>query len=284
MSGEGGPLSHSIADVCTCALGGPCAMCAPAPKLPAAPVCQHQLPPDYDPELPALCVKCSGYIAPTAARPVRESTARKGDWMQTYSGRQYWPLDPRAADVDIRDICEHLLNMCRYCGACRRFYSVLEHSLGALYVARAWIAAGGIWFHDTEQGRDARRNWLLAVFAHDFAEAYCHDLIRPIKYCISGYKEVEQDNEDAIARALKIRSVGPRRRDIKEIDHAMLLAEQAAIMLKPPEKWAPIVVAEEMRAAADRYMKLQRWLPWRRSRWWLRREFMRQFRELQAAA
>ena len=56
-------------------------------------------------------------------------SARKGDWMQTYTGRQFWPIDPRANEVHIEDIAHALSMMCRYNGHCRTFYSVAEHSV-----------------------------------------------------------------------------------------------------------------------------------------------------------
>lgn len=40
-------------------------------------------------------------------------TQRKGDWMQTWSGRQFWPLDPRVEDIDLRDIAHSLSMQCR---------------------------------------------------------------------------------------------------------------------------------------------------------------------------
>ena len=48
---------------------------------------------------------------------------RKGDWMQTISGRQFWPIDPRPEDVFIEDIAHALSMMCRFNGHCDRFYS-----------------------------------------------------------------------------------------------------------------------------------------------------------------
>ena len=27
---------------------------------------------------------------------------RKGDWMQTYTGKAFWPLDPRPEELDAR--------------------------------------------------------------------------------------------------------------------------------------------------------------------------------------
>lgn len=58
-------------------------------------------------------------------------TAKHGDdstWIQTFTGRQFWPLDPRAEDVDIRDIAHALSMKCRYNGHCREFYSIADHS------------------------------------------------------------------------------------------------------------------------------------------------------------
>ena len=101
-------------------------------------------------------------------------TERKGDWMQTFTGRQYWPLDPRADEVDPVDIAHHLSMICRYCGASTRFYSVAEHTLGVLYV--------GLREADRRLPAFARYSRLViaALLLHDAAEAYCHDLLRPI--------------------------------------------------------------------------------------------------------
>lgn len=165
---------------------------------------------------------------------------RKGDWMQTASGRQYWPLDPRASEVDMGDIVHHLSMICRYCGACLRFYSVLEHSLGVLYVARRAALREGA------HPRSVRHVSRHAAM-HDAPEAYCHDLIRPIKRCVDGYAEVEEANAKAIAWALRLPIIsGVEHALIKSADNAMLLAEQAALMAPAPAKWSPIDVPQEM--------------------------------------
>ena len=53
--------------------------------------------------------------------------SRGGGWLQTWSGRMFWPLDPRDDEVDICDIAHALAHQCRFGGHCRRFYSVAEH-------------------------------------------------------------------------------------------------------------------------------------------------------------
>lgn len=99
-----------------------------------------------------------------------EQTPRRGDWMITFTGRRFWPLDPSADDVDFRDIGHALSLICRYGGHVRRFYSVAEHS--------ALLAR---YFLDREMVGAAR--WALI---HDAPEAYVGDIIRPIKHELDG--------------------------------------------------------------------------------------------------
>lgn len=172
-------------------------------------------------------------------------TERRGDWMQTFTGKQYWPLDPRAEDVDPHDIAHHLSMICRYCGACNRFYSVAEHSVGVLYIGT----------------REAKRRGILSVnlqrhlLLHDAPEAYCHDLIRPIKRCIEGYVEIEGLNYDAICKRFRLRGLKPNEAAlIKQADNAVLLAEQARLMGPAPAKWTPIEVPDQMVIDATRWI------------------------------
>lgn len=105
-------------------------------------------------------------VAPMAA------TERKGDFMQTFSARQFWPLDARTAEVHIDDIAHSLSLQCRYAGHCLRFYSVAEH---CVHVAR-WI-----WWHSTPM------NALIGLL-HDATEAYLVDMPRPVKRSLYDYR------------------------------------------------------------------------------------------------
>lgn len=194
-----------------------------------------------------------GVYSPDQGRAVDEGcglpqTERKGDWMQTFTGRQYWPLDPRADDVCLEDIGHHLGMMCRYCGACRRFYSVAEHSVGVLHVGTRQLERLGVIGNPVF----ARRHLLL----HDAPEAYCHDLIRPIKRCVHGYAEVEHANACAIGVHFGLPPMTPQLAVlVKAADNAMLLAEQTRLMAPAPAKWSPIDVPAEMLADAHVFLE-----------------------------
>ena len=200
---------------------------------------------------------------------------RKGDWMQTASGEQFWPLDPRASEVNPVDIAHHLSLICRYCGASKRFYSVAEHTLGVLHVGmREAIRRNPL----------AEFNRLLAValLLHDASEAYCHDLIRPIKRNIIGYDAIEAANMRAIFLAFDIDPIDVTgfKSIVKDADNAMLLAEQDALMLPAPAKWAPVTVPAAMLDDAKRYMRRNRWQIWRQWSWWNKRAMLRAMRQL----
>lgn len=194
--------------------------------------------------------------APDQGRAVDEGcglpqTERRGDWMQTYTGRQYWPLDPRPDDVCMEDIGHHLSMLCRYCGACLRFYSVAEHSVGVLHVVTGALKRQHMTLPPSRFTAIRRHAHL-----HDAPEAYCHDLIRPIKRCVTGYAEVEAANADAIALRFGLGFVGHQAKDIiKAADNAMLLAEQAVLMAPAPAKWSPIDVPEGMLADAAAFLE-----------------------------
>ncbi|OKP79914.1 hypothetical protein BTE77_06520 [Ensifer adhaerens] len=100
---------------------------------------------------------------------------RHGDWMQTWSARKFWPLDPRSEEVFIEDIAHSLSMQCRYAGHCRRFYSVAEHSV---LMAR--------WLLPTHGPEIA-----LWGLLHDASESYLVDVPRPVKPSLVGYKEAE---------------------------------------------------------------------------------------------
>lgn len=140
---------------------------------------------------------------------------RKGDWMQTATGRAFWPVDPRPDEVEIEDIAHALANMCRFAGHCREFYSVAQHSV---LVARALPPAARLW-----------------GLLHDASEAYIVDVPRPLKPYLPGYREAEDNVMEAIVERFGLTPAMPE--EVKRIDNAILADEAAQIMLKPPRDW-----------------------------------------------
>lgn len=144
-----------------------------------------------------------------------------GDWMQTASGRAFYPLDPRPEDVSIYDIAAGLSRICRYAGQLRddvEHYSVAEHSV---CLARHFHARGEM---------DLAR-WALM---HDASE-FCGEMIRPIKHAVSEYRSIEARIMRAVCRRFGLPPDEPC--EIKQADMRILLDERDAVMATPPAPW-----------------------------------------------
>lgn len=90
-----------------------------------------------------------------------ETPERVGDYIQTFSGKRFYPFDPRPEDICIKDIAHALANQCRFAGHTSVFYSVAEHSVRVSWECPPEYALWGL--------------------LHDAPEAYVIDLPRPIK-------------------------------------------------------------------------------------------------------
>lgn len=131
-------------------------------------------------------------------------------WMQTYSGRVYYPADPRPEDVALEDIAHHLSMLCRFTGAGRRFYSVAEHSVHVSMLVPP---------------EDA-----LVALMHDAPEAYTNDINRPLKHApgMQGYRAIEARNWRAIAVHFGLPFELPA--SVKKADNEMLFHERCALL------------------------------------------------------
>jgi 5'-deoxynucleotidase YfbR-like HD superfamily hydrolase len=136
-------------------------------------------------------------------------------WIQTFSGRQFWPLNPRAEEVEIEDVAHALSNLCRYNGHTRRFYSVAQHSV---LVSRIVPAADALW-----------------GLLHDAPEAYIADLSRPVKRHMPGYRDVERRLMVAVAERFGLS--WPEPASVKTADLIALRTERRDLMATPPIPW-----------------------------------------------
>ncbi|MBF0417790.1 MAG: phosphohydrolase [Magnetococcales bacterium] len=140
---------------------------------------------------------------------------RDGAWIQTFTGRQFWPLDARADEVVIEDIAHSLGMLCRFNGHCRRFYSVAEHA---------------VWVSRLVGAEDAR--WGLM---HDAAEAYLSDLPKPLKQVMTDFTHWEERLLRVIAARFGL--VGLPSERVKDADWRLLANEKTALMAPEPAPW-----------------------------------------------
>ncbi len=143
---------------------------------------------------------------------------RVGDWIQTFTGRQFWPLDPRVDEICIEDVAHSLALQCRYAGHVEVFYSVAEHSWRVSRVCDPAVALWGL--------------------LHDAAEAYLVDLPRPIKRFSdlgAHYREIEARLMVVIAERFGLAMPEPP--DVKKSDDFMLRWEARDLMKPPPVPW-----------------------------------------------
>lgn len=134
-----------------------------------------------------------------------------GDWFLTFTGKKFYPVDPRLEDICIEDIARSLSNQCRFAGhVMAGFYSVAQHSLIV--------------------SREVPREHALWGLLHDAAEAYCQDIIRPLKKHpdLEGYRHIEARLEAAIAARFQLPLPMPA--CVKEADDRALMTERRDLL------------------------------------------------------
>ncbi len=146
------------------------------------------------------------------------TTSRCGDWMQTFTGRAFYPMDPRVEDIDPLDIAHALSLLCRYGGHVNRFYSVAEHCVLMSYAV-------------------APENALWALL-HDATEAYMGDMIRPLKLAMPTYRIAEDHLMKVICDRFGIPATCPT--EVKAADNRILRDERAALLRAAPLPWNSI--------------------------------------------
>lgn len=155
---------------------------------------------------------------------------RLGDWCQTFTGKMFWPIDPRPEEVCIEDIAHALSLQCRFAGHCREFYSVAEHSVRVSEAVADLLEASPTGESD--------RIVVLKALLHDAAEAYCVDLPRPIKRASAMGKEYMQIEDRIHAAIFQHFDLTPDLPDvIKNFDNVLLMTEMRDIMAAPPRAW-----------------------------------------------
>lgn len=117
-------------------------------------------------------------------------------WIETANGIKFHFLNPKADEIDIKDIAYALANQCRFNGHVP-FFSVAEHSVAV--AARLPVRLQ------------------LAGLLHDAAEAYLSDIPSPIKQWLPEYQAMENKVQTVIYDKFK---VSLSEQDVKEIKAA----------------------------------------------------------------
>lgn len=140
---------------------------------------------------------------------------RKGNWMISYKGNKLFPLDLRPEDIDIEEIAHSLSNLCRFGGHCKEFYSVAQHSTLVSFLLPD--------------------NLKLVGLLHDATEAYCGDMIRPLKKSLPQFDLIETNIWTAIALRYNLPMYPPERVYLE--DARVLLAEKRSLLVDHKHKW-----------------------------------------------
>jgi hypothetical protein len=139
----------------------------------------------------------------------------RGNWMQTYTGKVFYPVAPSVEDIDPVDIAHSLALQCRYGGHVDRFYSVAEH---CVLMSQAVSPENA-----------------LHALLHDATEAYVSDVPRPLKGHLPNYKDIEDTVWVEIASYFGVGLEIPT--EVWEADNRILLTERAALLSQTKHKW-----------------------------------------------
>lgn len=133
-------------------------------------------------------------------------------WIQTFTGKRFWPLDPRPEEVNILDIAHALSLKCRFTGQCRCFYSVAQHSVHVAEVT------GSLW-----------------GLLHDAGEAYLADVATPVKKHLPDFHTLEANIMRAVCDRFGLPLIEPP--EVKHADRVLLATERRDLMPSPPRPW-----------------------------------------------
>lgn len=145
----------------------------------------------------------------------KERLSKVEGWIQTFTGIQFWPMNPCSEDLDIIDIAKSLSQQCRYTGHTREFYSVAEH---AVRVSRILPPE--------------YKQWGLM---HDASEAYLADMASPVKKFFLLYQEKEEQLHKLVAERFELSWPMPNK--VTEADWIMLATEKRDLLGPEPASW-----------------------------------------------
>jgi hypothetical protein len=145
-------------------------------------------------------------------------------WIQTFTGKQFWPLSPDPDDIDIIDIAHALSNVCRFTGHSYDFYSVAQH---CVFVSQH---VGAV----SENPNDT-----LWGLLHDAPEAYLCDVASPVKHAPGEFGKLYREYEKVLMDCICVKFGLPLEEPeiVRAVDARMLATERRDLMAAPPRAW-----------------------------------------------
>lgn len=147
-------------------------------------------------------------------------------WMLTATGAQVDLRWMNAGSVSLLDVAHHLSQLNRFTGACRRPYSVAEHSLLVVEILEREMAIRS-------------PSALMAGLMHDAHEAYTQDLSTPMKQLVgTAWSEEEHRIQFAVLDRFQLRTAYVAHRDVlRQADLVALATERAALLPPAGPAW-----------------------------------------------
>ena len=138
-------------------------------------------------------------------------------WIQTYTGKKFYPLNPGVEDICIEDIAHALSMQCRFTGHCKFHYSIAQHSVLVSYLS-----------DDKDR---------MHALLHDASEAYICDLSSPLKRSVrfAEYRKIESVLQAAILRKFGLDEKEPS--SVKTADLTMLGIEAKTLLFPIHPEW-----------------------------------------------
>lgn len=170
-------------------------------------------------------------------------------WIETISGKRFDLARPNPKDVDIKDIACALAKTARFNGHTKGLLSVATHLINTQQLLKEWgepieVQLGG--------------------FTHDFPEAYCHDVARPLKDLLGpAYRRIEAKVEAAIWKGLKLDEIlcltKAQWKTIKRADNVLLITERRDFKAKTNWHYHESHVAADVRPWKRRLRPMSWW-------------------------
>lgn len=149
----------------------------------------------------------------------------RGTFISTYTGKRFFPLDPRPEEIDINDIAHALSNQCRFAGHCTQFYCVAQH---CVLVSLMCPPEDALW-----------------ALLHDASEAFLVDVPSPLKKLpeFEAYRKAEANLMAVICDVFGLHHVEPP--SVKLADKRMLATEARDLTLTEGRGWVTSADAYE---------------------------------------